>query len=80
MNQYSVTSAGLGEGLARSASALQLAGNTFEEAAALIGATSEVTQDPEKAGNAMKVLSLRLRGGSYNTPPYREIYRLCYVA
>ena len=62
MNQYSVTSAGLGEGLARSASALQLAGNTFEEAAALIGATSEVTQDPEKAGNAMKTLSLRLRG------------------
>ena len=61
-NQYSITSAGLGEGLARSASALQLAGNTFEEAAALVGATSEVTQNPEKAGNAMKVLSLRLRG------------------
>lgn len=61
-NKYSVTSAGLGEGLARSASALQLAGNTFEEAAALVGATSEVTQNPEKAGNAMKVLSLRLRG------------------
>lgn len=61
-NQYSVTSAGLGEGLARSASALQLAGNTFEEAAALVGATTEVTQNPEKAGNAMKVLSLRLRG------------------
>lgn len=61
-NKYSVTSAGLGEGLARSASALELAGNTFEEAAALIGATSEVTQDPEKAGNAMKTLSLRLRG------------------
>lgn len=33
-NQYSITSAGLGEGLARSASALQMAGNTFEEAAA----------------------------------------------
>lgn len=33
-NQYSITSTGLGEGLARSASALQLAGNTFEEAAA----------------------------------------------
>lgn len=50
MNQYSVTSAGLGEGLARSASALQLAGNTFEEAAALVGATSEVTQNPELVG------------------------------
>ena len=31
-NKFSVTSAGLGEGLARSASALMLAGNTFEEA------------------------------------------------
>ena len=61
-NQYSVTSAGLGEGLARSASALQIAGNTFEESAAMIGAVTEVTQDPEKAGSAMKILSLRLRG------------------
>lgn len=49
-NEFSVTSAGLGEGLARSASALQLAGNTFEESAAMIGAVTEVTQDPEKAG------------------------------
>lgn len=61
-NQFSITSAGLGEGLARSASALQLAGNTFEEAAALVGATGEVTQDPTRAGTAMRTLSLRLRG------------------
>lgn len=33
-NKFSVTSAGLGEGLARSASALQMAGNTFEQSAA----------------------------------------------
>lgn len=33
-NNFSVTSAGLGEGLSRSASALQIAGNTFEESAA----------------------------------------------
>lgn len=33
-NEFSVTSAGLGEGLARSASALEIAGNTFEESAA----------------------------------------------
>lgn len=62
LNKFSVTSAGLGEGLARSASALQLAGNSFEESAAMVGAISEVTQDPEKAGNSLKVLSLRLRG------------------
>lgn len=61
-NKFSVTSAGLGEGLARSASALQLAGNSFEESAAMVGAISEVSQDPEKAGNSLKVLSLRLRG------------------
>lgn len=61
-NKFSVTSAGLGEGLARSASALELAGNTYTEAAAMIGAVTEVTQDPEKAGSAMKILSLRLRG------------------
>lgn len=61
-NNFSVTSAGLGEGISRAASALQLAGNTFEESTAMIGAVTEVTQDPEKAGNAMKILSLRLRG------------------
>ena len=33
-NQFAITSAGLGEGISRSASALELAGNTFEEAAA----------------------------------------------
>lgn len=33
-NKFSVTSAGLGEGLARSASALQIAGNTYEQSAA----------------------------------------------
>lgn len=50
MNEFSVTSAGLGEGLARSASALEIAGNTFEESAAMIGAIAEVTQDPKLIG------------------------------
>lgn len=31
----------------------------------------EVTQDPEKAGSALKVLSLRLRGKRI-MPPYKE--------
>lgn len=75
-NKFSVTSAGLGEGLARSASALELAGNTFEQSAAMVGAISEVTQDPEKSGNALKTLSLRLRGEVF-LPPYNESYMLC---
>lgn len=61
-NKFSVTSEGLGEGIARSASALEMAGNTFEESVAMIGAISEVTQDPEKAGNGLKTISMRLRG------------------
>lgn len=79
-NKYSITSAGLGEGLARSASALELAGNTFEEAAAMIGAAGEVTQDPTRVGTAMRTLSLRIRGELYNTPPYSESYKLCCIA
>ena len=79
-NKYSITSAGLGEGLARSASALELAGNTFEESAAMIGAAGEVTQDPTRVGTAMRTLSLRIRGKLYNMPPYSESYKLCYIA
>ena len=79
-NKFSITSAGLGEGLARSASALELAGNTFEESAAMIGAAGEVTQDPTRVGTAMRTLSLRIRGELYNTPPYSESYKLCCIA
>lgn len=61
-NTFAVTSAGLGEALTRSASALDLAGNSIQETAGMITGIVEVTQDPEKAGSALKVLSLRLRG------------------
>lgn len=61
-NNFAVTSASLGEALTRSASALDLAGNSIQETAGMITGIVEVTQDPEKAGSALKVLSLRLRG------------------
>ena len=61
-NNFAVTSAGLGEALTRSASALDLAGNSIQESAAMVTGITEVTQDPEKAGSALKILSLRLRG------------------
>ena len=61
-NKYSVTAGGLGEALQRSASAMQLAGNTFQETAAMTTGMTEVIQDPEKSGQALKILSLRLRG------------------
>ena len=61
-NNYSVTAAGIGEALKRSASALDVAGNSIQETAGMITGITEVTQDPEKAGNALKVVSMRLRG------------------
>ena len=61
-NEYSVTADGIGEALKRSASALDIAGNSIQETAAMVTGITEVTQDPEKAGNALKVLSMRLRG------------------
>ena len=70
-NNFAVTSAGLGEAMTRSASALDLAGNSIQETAGLITGITEVTQDPEKAGSALKVLSLRLRGKRI-MPPYKE--------
>ena len=61
-NNYAVTAAGVGEAMKRSASAMSVAGNTIQETAGMITGISEVTQDPEKAGNALKVVSMRLRG------------------
>ena len=61
-NNYATTAADIGEAVKRSASALSLAGNTLEETAGMVTGITEVTQDPEKAGNSLKVLSMRLRG------------------
>ena len=61
-NNYAINSEQVGNALQRSASALALAGNTFEESAGIATAMSEVIQDPDKAGNALKIVSMRLRG------------------
>ena len=62
MNEYAVSAANVGAALSRSASALQLAGASIEQAAGMSTGIAEVTQDAEKAGNALKVVSLRIRG------------------
>ena len=62
LNNYAITSAGIGEAMQRSASALNEAGNTFEESTALITAANSVIQNPEQVGTALKTLALRLRG------------------
>ena len=60
-NRFSISSAGLGEGLKQSASSLATPNNSLDESLGLITAANEVIQNPQEAGNAVKVLSLRLR-------------------
>ena len=60
-NNFSISSGGLGEALQRSASSLATGNNTLDESISLITAANEVVQNPEKVGNAMKTISMRIR-------------------
>lgn len=62
LNNFAITSAGIGEAMQRSASALYAGGNTIDESIALITAANSVIQDPMQVGTALKTLTLRLRG------------------
>ena len=62
LNNFAITSAGIGEALQRSASALYEAGNTIDESIGLVTAANSVIQNPEQVGTALKTLALRLRG------------------
>ena len=61
-NAYAVTASDIAAGLQRSASALNLGGVNVDQATAMITAISEVTRDSSAAGNAIKTLSMRVRG------------------
>lgn len=61
-NKFATSAADLGTGLSNSASALSLAGNSIDETLAMITAMTEITQDASESGNALKILSMRIRG------------------
>lgn len=50
LNNFAITSAGIGEALQRSASALYEAGNTIDESIGLVTAANSVIQNPEQVG------------------------------
>lgn len=62
MNNFAISSGGIGEALERSASSLAAAGNTLDKSIAMIVAANTVIQDPDSVGNALKTLSMRIRG------------------
>lgn len=61
-NNFSISSGGIGEALERSASSLMAANNTIDESIALITSANQVVQNPESVGNALKTISMRIRG------------------
>lgn len=61
MNNFAISSIGIGEALQRSAAALATAGNTLEESIGMIIAANNVVQNPEQVGTALKTLSMYLR-------------------
>ena len=63
-NNYAISSAGVADALTRSAAALHAAGNDIDQSIGMIVAANDVAQSPEQVGNALKVLSLRIRGAS----------------
>ena len=50
LNNFAITSAGIGEAMQRSASALYEGGNSIDESIGLITAANSVIQNPEQVG------------------------------
>ena len=61
-NTQPIDTSGIFAGLQRSASSMSAANNTLEETIALITAGNAVLQDPERVGNGLKTISMRIRG------------------
>lgn len=61
-NNYAISTSDLAESLTRSSAALVAANNSLEESIAMTTAANTTIQDPESVGNALKVVSMRIRG------------------
>ncbi len=61
-NEFATDAASLGEGLKNSASSLRLAGNDIDQTLAMLTGGTEIIQNAGETGNALKILSMRIRG------------------
>lgn len=60
-NNFSISSAGIGEALQRSAAALASTGASLEESIALVVGMNNVIQNPEVTGTGLKTLAMYIR-------------------
>lgn len=77
-NNFATDAASLGEGLTKSASALNAANNSFEQSIALLTGGTEITQNANEMGSALKVISMRIRGKNICLR-IRKVYTPCYA-
>ena len=71
-NRFAITSADIGSAMERSAAALKAGGNDLNEAIGIITAGNLIQQDADTTANAIKVLSLRLRGAKADLESMNE--------
>lgn len=71
-NRFAVSNADIVDALTRSSSAMAVANNSFEQTVALATAAIEITRDAAGVGNALKSLSMRIRGYDEETEEYSE--------
>lgn len=61
-NEYATSAAALGDGLSRSASAMDTSGTDINKTLAMLTGGTEITQNASEFGNFLKVGSMRIRG------------------
>jgi TP901 family phage tail tape measure protein len=71
-NAFAVSNEDIVEVMTRASSAMAAANNTFEETVALGTAAVEITRDASTVGNALKTISMRIRGYDEDTEEYSE--------
>ena len=78
LNNFAISSQGIGEALMRSAAALAQANNDLDKSIALVTAANNVVQDPQVVGTALRTVSMRIRGrmcpsGEKSRSAFRDI-------
>lgn len=61
-NKFAVTADGLGQAMKTAGSSLSLAGNSLDESLGMVTGIAEITGNANEAGNALRTISMRLRG------------------
>lgn len=64
-NKYATDAKSLGEALTVTSSAMSAAGNDLDETLALITGATEITQNAKETGQALRTITMRIRGKLY---------------